>query len=48
MIITLVKKLNGKEFIMDMEKTYKSITELEKLFEFDDTEIKIEDSTKRM
>lgn len=33
MIITLVKKLNGKEFIMDMEKTYKSITELEKLFE---------------
>ncbi|MBQ2636314.1 MAG: MarR family transcriptional regulator [Methanobrevibacter sp.] len=33
MIITLVKKQKGIEFIQDMEKTYNSINELEKLFE---------------
>ena len=33
MIITLVKKQKGREFIQDMEKTYNSINELEKLFE---------------
>lgn len=33
MIITLVKKQKGLEFIQDMEKTYNSINELEKLFE---------------
>ena len=32
MIITLVKKQNGQEFIREMEETYKSISELEKLF----------------
>lgn len=32
MIITLVKKQTGLEFISEMEDTYKSITELEKLF----------------
>ena len=32
MIITLVKKQTGKEFILDMEKTYNSISELEKTF----------------
>ena len=32
MIITLVKKQSGKEFINEMEKTYNSISELEKLF----------------
>ena len=32
MIITLVKKQTGKEFIQDMERTYNSITELEKTF----------------
>ena len=32
MIITLVKKQNGYEFIREMEETYKSISELEKLF----------------
>jgi len=33
MIITLVKKQTGYEFIREMEETYKSISELEKLFE---------------
>lgn len=33
MIITLVKKQTGHEFIREMEETYKSISELEKLFE---------------
>lgn len=33
MIITLVKKQTGIEFIQEMEETYKSINELEKLFE---------------
>ncbi|MBQ2654235.1 MAG: MarR family transcriptional regulator [Methanobrevibacter sp.] len=33
MIITLVKKQSGIEFIKEMEETYKSINELEKLFE---------------
>lgn len=33
MIITLVKKQKGREFIQDMEKTYNSINELKKLFE---------------
>ena len=32
MIITLIKKQTGKEFIQDMEKTYHSISELEKTF----------------
>ncbi len=32
MIITLVKKQTGAEFIREMEDTYKSISELEKLF----------------
>ena len=32
MIITLVKKQNGQEFIREMEETYKSLSELEKLF----------------
>ena len=32
MIITLVKKQTGQEFIEEMEETYKSIDELEKLF----------------
>ena len=32
MIITLVKKQTGLEFISEMEDTYKSINELEKLF----------------
>ena len=32
MIITLIKKLTGQEYIIQMEETYKSITELEKLF----------------
>ncbi|WP_407391836.1 winged helix-turn-helix transcriptional regulator [Methanobrevibacter sp.] len=32
MIITLVKKQNGYEFIKEMEETYNSINELEKLF----------------
>lgn len=32
MIITLVKKQTGYEFIKEMEETYKSISELEKLF----------------
>lgn len=32
MIITLVKKQSGHEFIKEMEDTYKSINELEKLF----------------
>ena len=32
MIITLVKKQNGHEFIREMKKTYKSISELEKMF----------------
>ena len=32
MIITLIKKQTGKEFIKDMEKTYHSISELEKTF----------------
>ena len=32
MIITLVKKQNGHEFIREMEETYKSLSELEKLF----------------
>ena len=32
MIITLVKKQTGLEFIKDMELTYKSISELEKTF----------------
>ena len=32
MIITLVKKQTGHEFIKEMEETYKSISELEKLF----------------
>ena len=31
MIITLIKKQNGHEFIREMEETYKSISELEKL-----------------
>ena len=33
MIITLVKKQTGHEFIREMEETYNSISELEKLFE---------------
>ena len=33
MIITLVKKQTGYEFVKEMEDTYKSINELEKLFE---------------
>ena len=33
MIITLVKKQTGHEFIREMEETYKSLNELEKLFE---------------
>ena len=33
MIITLIKKQTGYEFIKEMESTYKSINELEKLFE---------------
>ena len=32
MIITLIKKLTGQEYIIQMEETYKSISELEKLF----------------
>jgi len=32
MIITLIKKQTGHEFIEEMELTYKSISELEKLF----------------
>ena len=32
MIITLVKKQTGLEFISEMEETYKSLNELEKLF----------------
>lgn len=32
MIVTLVKKQTGYEFIRDMEETYNSISELEKLF----------------
>ena len=32
MIITLVKKQTGHEFIREMEETYKSLNELEKLF----------------
>ncbi len=32
MIITLVKKQTGAEFIKEMEETYKSMNELEKLF----------------
>lgn len=32
MIITHVKKLDGRKFIKEMEKTYNSIDELEKLF----------------
>ena len=32
MIITLVKKQTGAEFIQEMEDTYNSIRELEKLF----------------
>ena len=32
MIITLVKKQKGHEFIREMEETYKSLSELEKLF----------------
>ena len=32
MIITLVKKLSGREFIQEMENTYKSMSELEKTF----------------
>ena len=32
MIITLVKKQTGEEFIKEMEKTYNSIPELEKAF----------------
>ena len=32
MIITLVKKQTGYEFIKEMEETYNSINELEKLF----------------
>ena len=32
MIITLVKKQTGKEFIQNMESTYNSISELEKTF----------------
>ena len=32
MIITLVKKQSGWEFIKEMELTYKSISELEKTF----------------
>lgn len=32
MIITLVKKQSGKEFIQEMENTYKSMSELEKTF----------------
>ena len=33
MIITLVKKQTGHEFIREMEETYNSLNELEKLFE---------------
>ena len=33
MIITLVKKQTGLEFIKEMEDTYKSIEEAEKLFD---------------
>ena len=32
MIITLVKKQSGADFIKEMEETYKSINQLEKLF----------------
>lgn len=32
MIITLIKKQTGQEYIKEMELTYKSISELEKLF----------------
>ncbi len=32
MIITLIKKQNGKEFIKEMEETYNSIPNLEKAF----------------
>ena len=32
MIITLIKKQSGREFVEEMEMTYKSIEELEKTF----------------
>ena len=32
MIITLVKKQSGREFVEEMEMTYKSLEELEKTF----------------
>ena len=41
MIITLVKKQYGHEFIREMEETYKSLSELEKLFKIGNIIIKI-------